>query len=130
MSNQPKDENKYAIKVRVNEDGKLAIKAKDAIEIWKDFQAEFWANRISTIGLVGNRQALNQKFAIYQAFLGQEERTQPAFIRLCKTAGYRNETIQELWLDFINVFQPDFVNWLKEKMNPTTKKKDNDELVF
>ena len=124
------NDNKYALKVRVTNEGKLAIKAPDAIEIWKDFQADFWSNRIATIGLVGNRQALNQKFSIYQAFLGQEDRTQPAFVKLCKRAGYRNETIEEMWSDFIYIFQPDFIAWLKDKMTSPKKKTNTDEIVF
>ena len=122
-------ENKYSLAVKVQENGKLAIKAKDAVEIWKDFQGDFWATRISTIGLVGNRQALNMKFSLYQSFLGQEERTQAKFVRLAKISGYRNETIEELWQDFINIYQPEFIAWLKEKMTAKPKKSSDEDIL-
>lgn len=135
MSDSKGAENKYAALVKVRGNGKLSLEGKDAVDIWQDFQADFWQNQMTTIGLSGNRNALRAKFALYKNFLSQQNRTQAYFYRMARMQGYsgsNTDTIQELWNDFIEIWQPEFISWLKQKMvnGSSDKKSNSDEITF
>ena len=116
-------------KISVDENGKLHIKGEYMPELFGDFIAEFWSGQISTIGLSGNRQALRANLELYRSYFSLSVKNKEAFIGLAKRKGYRLEAIEELWADLNDIYLKDFIEFVKNKINPAPKK-EQDEFVL
>ena len=116
-------------KVTVLASGQLQIKKEDMPDFFKSFSSRYWQKRIVTTGLVGNRNALTQKFSVYNSYMTAGALGQDDFWYKAKLLGYNNETITEMWSDFENIFFKEFIADLKEQLIPM-KKEDSGVVVL
>ena len=119
-------------RIQILPSGKVQISQKDAVDLFKEFTANWWRTQIVSVGLGGNRQALTAKFEVYKEYisLSPKERNQGNFFIIAKKKGYRIEAIQDLWTDFQEIYQAEFISYLKGQAFGVEEKKDNEFLQF
>ena len=118
--------------VQIRTDGSLVMNKDTAKKAWDAYYVEMWKEKIATVGLIGNRQAMNQKFALYKLFIEGKSRKQSDFIDLAKSVGYNTETALEMFVDFQNMWKDKFVAYVIDVIQNGKKKEivDDDVLVF
>ena len=120
----------YKGKVIVRSDKKVTIHGIDTtLELWREFRAQWVSENLENV-LRGNRQAVLQKFTLFESFISQEHRTDQVFARLAKNLGFSSDGIQDLHLDF-SYFMGLFTNWVRTRvmmgLEQNGKKADNNE---